>query len=76
MGTSSKTRLEIVVIPKYNSGGEIVGFIVQDPEEKIICRRATLIGYLHQEYPRVSLRELDDASIAYDEGSAEVSLRR
>lgn len=64
------------IIPQYDEKGVLIAFTVEDPEADVIRKRGELIAKIHEEYPGVSLHELNDASIAYFDYRATVVLKR
>ena len=49
-------------------------FLIQDPNGRIIRRRANVIAEIHKRFPDVSVAALDDASISYYDYSVIVEL--
>ncbi len=64
---------EFSVEPIYERG-VIVGFTILDPEGEVIRQRAKIVKLLHEEYPGVSVAELDNSAISYFDYRVEVGL--
>jgi hypothetical protein len=63
-----------VILPHYEKG-IVIGFTVLDPGDTI-RGRGRLVAAIHKEYPGVSIGELDNARISYNEYHADVVLLR
>lgn len=64
------------ILPEYDEAGTLIAFKVQDPEGDVIRHRATLISRIHNEFPAISVGELNDARISYFDYHATIRLRR
>lgn len=54
----------------------LIGFTILDPEGDVIRSRAKITELLHEKYPGVSIRELENSSISYFDYRVEVELSR
>jgi len=68
-------RPEVFAILPDVSEGVLIGFTVQDPEGDVIRFRAKIAAAIHNQYPEVSIEQVQDARISYFDYHAYVELR-